>query len=164
MPRCDGALEVFYKTLTEDHGLSKHPVLEGLSRGGLYVYNFAGAHPDQVGAIIGDNPVCDFKSWPRQRQRPGSAGDWKELINDYHFKDEAEALAYTKNPIDNLNRWPTRRSRYFISPRRGRGGALRRKHRIAERTLRETGRENHRDREARVQASPARIGRSDAGG
>lgn len=30
----------FYKQLTEEHGLSRKPVLEGLSRGGLYVYNW----------------------------------------------------------------------------------------------------------------------------
>ncbi len=93
----------FYNVLTEQHGLSKKPVLEGLSRGGLYVYNWGAAHPDQVGVILGDNPVCDFKSWPGGKGKgPGSANDWKRLIVDYGFKDEAEALAYDKNPIDNL--------------------------------------------------------------
>ena len=93
----------FYKLLTEQHGLSKKPVLEGLSRGGLYVYNWGAAHPDQVGLILGDNPVLDFKSWPGGKGKgPGSAGDWKKLIADYQFADEAAALAYDKNPIDNL--------------------------------------------------------------
>jgi hypothetical protein len=93
----------FYKVLTRDHGLSKKPVLEGLSRGGLYVYNWGAAHPDQVGLILGDNPVCDFKSWPGGKGKgPGSAGDWKKLFGDYGFADEAAALAYDKNPIDNL--------------------------------------------------------------
>jgi predicted esterase len=93
----------FYKQLTEQHGLSRKPVLEGLSRGGLYVYNWGAAHPDQVGLILGDNPVCDFKSWPGGKGKgPGSAGDWKKLIADYGFADEAAALAYDKNPIDNL--------------------------------------------------------------
>lgn len=93
----------FYKVLTEKYGFSKKPVLEGLSRGGLYVYNWGAAHPDQVGVIIGDNPVLDFKSWPGGKGKgPGSAGDWKKLIQDYGFKDEAEALAYDKNPVDNV--------------------------------------------------------------
>ena len=52
--------QVFYKELTEKYGLSRKPVLEGLSRGGLYVYNWAAANPDKVGCILGDNPVCDF--------------------------------------------------------------------------------------------------------
>ena len=93
----------FYKLLTEKHGFSRKPVLEGLSRGGLYVYNWGAAHPDQVGLILGDNPVCDFKSWPGGKGKgPGSPGDWAKLIMDYKFKDEAEALAYAKNPIDQL--------------------------------------------------------------
>ncbi|MDB5346234.1 MAG: Alpha/beta hydrolase [Schlesneria sp.] len=93
----------FYKLLTEKYGFSKKPVLEGLSRGGLYVYNWGAAHPDQVGVILADNPVLDFKSWPGGKGKgPGSAGDWKKLIQDYGFKDEAEALAYDKNPVDNL--------------------------------------------------------------
>ena len=94
---------VFYNELTGKYGLSKKPVLEGLSRGGLYVYNFAAANPDKVGAILGDNPVCDFKSWPGGKGKgPGSGGDWQKVIKDYHFKSEQEAMAYDKNPVDNL--------------------------------------------------------------
>lgn len=93
----------FYKVLTEQYGFSKKPVLEGLSRGGLYVYNWGASHPDQVGVILGDNPVCDFKSWPGGKGKgPGSPNDWKKLILDYGFADEAAALAYDKNPVDNL--------------------------------------------------------------
>ena len=86
-----------------NHGLSHQGVLEGLSRGGLYVYNWGAANPDKVACIIGDNPVCDFKSWPGGKGKgPGSAGDWQSLIQLYGFKDEAEAMAYKKNPVDNL--------------------------------------------------------------
>jgi len=95
--------DVFYKQLVERFGLSKKPVLEGLSRGGLYVYNWAAAHPDCVACIYGDNPVCDFKSWPGGKGKgPGSPADWQELQRVYHFPSEQEALAYDKNPIDNL--------------------------------------------------------------
>lgn len=95
--------DVLYKTLTEKHAFSKYPVLEGLSRGGLYVYNWAAKHPDCVGSIIGDNPVCDFKSWPGGKGKgPGSPEDWKLLLPLYGFKNEEEALAYRQNPIDEL--------------------------------------------------------------
>lgn len=103
---CPDALahwSAFYKVLTEEHGLSKKPALEGLSRGGLYVYNWAVAHPDKVGCIYGDNPVCDFKSWPGGKGKgPGSLDDWKALQTCYHFDSEAQALAYPGNPIDSL--------------------------------------------------------------
>ena len=95
--------EALHTTLTKTYGLSPKPALEGLSRGGLYVYNWAAAHPDKVSCIYGDNPVCDFKSWPGGKGKgPGSPDDWKKLIHDYGFADEAAALAYPKNPIDNL--------------------------------------------------------------
>ena len=92
-----------YKLLTKKYGLSKKPALEGLSRGGLYVYNWAAANPKKVSCIYGDNPVCDFKSWPGGKGKgPGSPDDWKLLLQCYHFDSEAQALAYDKNPIDNL--------------------------------------------------------------
>jgi pimeloyl-ACP methyl ester carboxylesterase len=75
----------------------------GLSRGGLYCYNWAAAHPDQVACIYGDAPVCDFKSWPGGRGKgKGSARDWALVLQVYGFKDDAEALAYRGNPVDRL--------------------------------------------------------------
>lgn len=103
---CPSAMKhwaVLYEMLVRDHGFSKKPVLEGLSRGGLYVYHWAAANPDKVGCIYGDNPVCDFKSWPGGKGKgPGSPEDWRKLIKDYGFDSEQQALAYDKNPIDNL--------------------------------------------------------------
>ena len=92
----------FYKVL-QTGGLAKKGTLIGISRGGLYAYNFAAAFPDRVACIYGDAPVCDFKSWPGGKGKDGAtAGDWKSLIKLYGFKDEAEALAYKKNPVDEL--------------------------------------------------------------
>lgn len=94
---------VFYKELTERYGLSKKVALVGLSRGGLYCYNWAAANPDKVACIYADAPVCDFKSWPGGKGKgKGSPRDWKLVLEQYGFKDETEALAYTKNPVDNL--------------------------------------------------------------
>jgi pimeloyl-ACP methyl ester carboxylesterase len=93
----------FYETLTKEYQLSAKPALIGLSRGGLYCYNWAAANPDKVSCIYGDAPVCDFKSWPGGRGvGKGSPKDWSLVIERYGFADEAEAIAYDKNPIDNL--------------------------------------------------------------
>jgi pimeloyl-ACP methyl ester carboxylesterase len=94
---------VFYHELTENYHLSPKPVLEGLSRGGLYCFNWAIAHPDDVGAIVCDNAVFDFKSWPGgQGKSPKSDKDWAALLKVYGFQNDAEAFAYKGNPIDNL--------------------------------------------------------------
>ena len=96
------AMDQFYDHLTGAFGLSKKPVLEGMSRGGLFAFNWAARHPDQVAGLYVDAPVCDFKSWPGGKGvGPGSPGDWQNLLKAYGFT-EAQALAYDKNPVDNL--------------------------------------------------------------
>ena len=93
----------FYAELTGRYGFAKKAALVGLSRGGLYCYNWAAAHPDQVACLYGDAPVCDFKSWPGGKGKgKGSPRDWQLLLERYHFKSEAEALAYDRNPVDTL--------------------------------------------------------------
>lgn len=97
----------FYAELTGKYGLSKKPSLVGLSRGGLYCYNWAIANPDKVSCIYADAPVCDFKSWPGGKplgfgEGPGSAAEWAKLLKAHNFKDTAEAAAYTGNPVDML--------------------------------------------------------------
>ena len=93
---CPDAMEHFdhfYEFLTASpYGFHRRPVLLGLSRGGLYIYNWASRNPDRVGCIYGDNPVCDFLSWPGGKGvGPGSPEDWEKLLKDYHFANEEEA-------------------------------------------------------------------------
>jgi pimeloyl-ACP methyl ester carboxylesterase len=93
----------FYHGLTGKYGFADKVALVGLSRGGLYVYNWAAANPEKVACIYGDAPVCDFKSWPGafgKGQR--SDRDWALVLECYGFKSDAEAKAYGKNPVDNL--------------------------------------------------------------
>ncbi len=92
-----------YRELTRRYGFASKPALVGLSRGGLYCYNWAAANPDKVACIYGDAPVCDFKSWPGGKGKgKGSAGDWKLIVERFQFKNDDEALAWKLNPIDNL--------------------------------------------------------------
>lgn len=91
----------FYDFVTEK-GLAKRVALEGVSRGGLFVYGWASRLPDRVACIYADTPVCDIKSWPGGKGKGvGSSGTWQRLLKEYDFT-EAEALAYEKNPIDIL--------------------------------------------------------------
>jgi len=95
-------MDDYHAHLTETYGLSKKAVLEGMSRGGLFAFNWAALRPQFVAGIYADAPVCDFKSWPGGKGKgPGSQGDWSNLLKVYGFSEE-QALAYDKNPIDNL--------------------------------------------------------------
>ncbi len=92
-----------YSELTARYGMAPKPALIGMSRGGLYCYNWAIANPDKVACIFGDAAVCDLKSWPGGKGKgKGSPADWQLAMKVYGFKDEAEALAFGGNPIDNL--------------------------------------------------------------
>lgn len=90
----------FYEALISQRGFSPRPALEGVSRGGLFVYNWAAGNPDKVGCIYGDTPVCDIKSWPGgQGTGMGSAHDWQQCLQAYGLT-ESEALTYRGNPVD----------------------------------------------------------------
>ncbi len=82
----------------------KKVALEGVSRGGLFVYNWAAANLDRVSCIYTDTPVCDFKSWPLgQGKGIGHKNSWTQCLKAYGMT-EAEALAYKGNPIDNIEK------------------------------------------------------------
>jgi pimeloyl-ACP methyl ester carboxylesterase len=84
----------YYKLLVGKYGFAKKPVLEGMSRGGMIIYNWAIANPTKVSAIYGDAPVMDLTSWP-------GAGS-KLTLRAYKFKNAQEAKDYKGYPVDNL--------------------------------------------------------------
>ncbi|MDG2213896.1 MAG: hypothetical protein P8M70_08710, partial [Verrucomicrobiota bacterium] len=84
------------------HNFNKRPALEGMSRGGLIIYNWAKVNPSKVLCIYGDAPVCDFKSWPGGKGKgKGGGGAWQGCLKAYGFTEE-EALKFMGNPIDGL--------------------------------------------------------------
>ena len=92
----------FYDYLLIEHRFADKPVLVGMSRGGLIVYNWAAVNPDKVAAIYADAPVMDIKSWPGGKgEGEGSIKDWQVCLKAYGLT-EAEALAYAGNPLDQL--------------------------------------------------------------
>jgi len=92
----------FYGMATKEFGLAKKPALEGMSRGGLIIYNWGAANPDKVACLYGDAPVCDFKSWPGGKGNgKGGGGAWQACLKAYGFSED-QALSFKGNPIDNL--------------------------------------------------------------
>ncbi|MBT8038303.1 MAG: alpha/beta hydrolase [Verrucomicrobiae bacterium] len=93
-PKAVRRWNAYYQLLVEKYGFAKKPVLEGMSRGGMIVYNWAIANPDKVAAIYGDAPVMHVGSWPGFGSRL--------LERSYGFKSQEELAAWKGNPIDNL--------------------------------------------------------------
>src|ERR1700728_718609 len=56
-PAAVAAWNSFYRELTGKYGFAKKAALIGLSRGGLYCYNWAIANPDKVACIYADAAV-----------------------------------------------------------------------------------------------------------
>ena len=93
----------FHDYVVKNYQLNNKVTLEGFSRGGLFAYNFAATHPEQVACLYVDAPVCDFKSWPAGFGKgKGSKGDWDRCKAVDGCKSDDEAKAYKLNPIDNL--------------------------------------------------------------
>ncbi|MGL4852086.1 MAG: GDSL-type esterase/lipase family protein [Phocaeicola sp.] len=92
--------DTFYQEMVK-LGLNKKVVLEGMSRGGLIVYNWAAKNTDKVSAIYADAPVMDLKSWPMGRgASAGSNEDVALMLKAYQMDREDEMLDYESNPID----------------------------------------------------------------
>lgn len=93
----------FYAYLTGQFGFARKVALIGMSRGGLYCYSWAAANPEKVACIYGDAPVCDMRSWPGGKGKGvGSPDDWARVKAVFGFATDAEAMAYDRNPVDNL--------------------------------------------------------------
>ena len=93
----------FYDFL-KDAGLSKKAVMEGMSRGGVYAYNWALSNPTKVACVYADAPVLNLKSWLGGRGNgPGSKADWELFKKDYGLT-EAQAIQFKNSPLDNAEK------------------------------------------------------------
>lgn len=94
-PKAVARYDKFYIKMREA-GLNEKVVLEGFSRGGLIVYNWAASNVDKVAAIYADAPVMDIKSWPMGK----SSEDTHKMMQAYGFSSLDAASAWRGNPVD----------------------------------------------------------------
>ncbi|MCF7567862.1 GDSL-type esterase/lipase family protein [Sabulilitoribacter arenilitoris] len=93
---------VFYNFMVKN-GFFHKVVLEGMSRGGLIVYNWAAENPEKVACIYADAPVLDGMSWPAAKGKgKGSKNDWDVFKKAYHITTEDEVANFKGNPIDKI--------------------------------------------------------------
>jgi len=90
----------WYQMLTKA-GLSDKSAMEGMSRGGVYIYRWAFKYPERVSCVYADAPVLDLKSWPGGKGKgKGSVETWETFKKDFNLASEQEALAFKGNPVD----------------------------------------------------------------
>jgi hypothetical protein len=98
-------MDTLYNFLTTNFGLSKKPHLIGISRGGLYIYNWGRANTSRLSCVYGDGACYDIIAWPCACYPQGgtpSASDWTMCKNVYGFANDNIAKAYTGNPYQNM--------------------------------------------------------------
>jgi len=103
----------FYSAM-QNLGFSEKVILEGMSRGGLIIYNWAAENPEKVTAIYADAPVLDGTSWPggkgtvnrerltgnrEKRTGKGSEEDWNRFINAFNLPGKSFQDAVNASPI-----------------------------------------------------------------
>ncbi|KAA0990243.1 SGNH/GDSL hydrolase family protein [Dyadobacter aurulentus] len=101
-PKAMQVWDSFYDYLVKEKQFAPKVALEGVSRGGLYVYGWAKRNPDKVSCIYAEAPVYDPKSWPGGKGKgPGSEKDWALWLKLFG-KSEEEALKFTDIPLNDL--------------------------------------------------------------
>ena len=101
-PKAVGHWDNFYAHMIGKYDLARKAALEGMSRGGLIIYNWASANPDKVVCLYGDAPVCDIRSWPGGKGTgKGSEADWLRALTAYGLTEET-AIEFKGSPIDQL--------------------------------------------------------------
>lgn len=92
----------FYDYLVEKKQFAPKVALEGVSRGGLYVYGWAKRNPDKVSCIYAEAPVCDPRSWPGGKGTgKGSKKDWEEWLKLFGLTEE-QSLDFKDIPLHDL--------------------------------------------------------------
>jgi Lysophospholipase len=103
---CPAAVELmygFHEYLLNNYSLFPLTVLFGFSRGGLYAFNYAAAHPEMVSALYLDAPVLDIRSWPGGMGKgEGAKREWIEALEAYGL-DEDSVIDFKGNPLDKID-------------------------------------------------------------
>ncbi len=108
-PEAVKQMKLAHDTVVKEFDLEQKAVILGFSRGGLYACNYSLSYPEDISLIYLDAPVLDTRSWPlclvgkNVRRKNDCLKEAKQCLECYGFKDESDAMAYDKNPIDRLS-------------------------------------------------------------
>jgi lysophospholipase L1-like esterase len=85
-------------------GLGKKAVMEGMSRGGVYVFNWAAVNPNKVACVYVDNPLLNIPSWAEGHMKiPAIKDDMFEAFKkDYNITTDEQVREFKNSPIDKV--------------------------------------------------------------
>jgi lysophospholipase L1-like esterase len=93
----------YYKLLRKA-GLAKKAVMEGMSRGGIYVFNWAALNPEKVACVYVDNPLLNIPSWAAQFINEPDTKDEMFLAfkKDYNLTTDSDVMNFRGSPVDKI--------------------------------------------------------------
>jgi lysophospholipase L1-like esterase/dienelactone hydrolase len=93
----------YYKLLRKA-GLAKKAVMEGMSRGGVYVFNWAASNPEKVACVYVDNPLLNIPSWAAQFINKPDTKDEMFLAfkKDYNLTTDSDVMNFRGSPVDKI--------------------------------------------------------------
>ena len=95
-------LEKFYDMLQKMH-FHKKAALIGMSYGGLFSLRWAAEHPETVGAMYLDAPVCSFAFAAERNIKPETSASIVEFMKK---ESEKHFVAYNVSDLDGLRNHP----------------------------------------------------------
>jgi lysophospholipase L1-like esterase len=93
----------FY-ALLNSAGLNKKAVMEGMSRGAVYVFNWAAVNTNKVACVYVDNPLLNIPSWAKGFMKtPAVKNDMFEAFKkDYNITTDEQILEFNGSPVDKV--------------------------------------------------------------
>lgn len=90
--------------LVHKAGLADKAAMEGMSRGGVYVLNWAAANPRKVAAVYIDNPLLNIHVWAEAMlQLPAGKNDMFEAFKkDYQLTTPEAVRAFKGGPTESV--------------------------------------------------------------
>lgn len=88
-------------------GLSEKAVMEGMSRGAIYVFNWAAVNPQKVACVYVDNPLLNMNAWavPKLQLPEGKKDDLFEAVKtDYNLKTPEDVRQFKEGPVESVKK------------------------------------------------------------
>jgi lysophospholipase L1-like esterase len=96
-----------YYSLLHKAGLNKKAAMEGMSRGGVYVFNWAAVNKDKVAGVYVDNPLLNMQGWsePYMADSVKKTGLYTLFVafkNSYNLSTNQQVRAFKGSPTDKV--------------------------------------------------------------
>jgi lysophospholipase L1-like esterase len=93
----------FYDLL-HNAGLNKKAVMEGMSRGAVYVFNWAAVNTNKIACVYVDNPLLNIQSWAKGHMKTPAVKDdmFEAFKKDYNITTDEQVLRFNGSPVDKV--------------------------------------------------------------